>query len=311
MASKRTSFFQTIKVIAAIFLARVRRAIVGFLPLASKFSMSAFSCWGQLYSINTIAGQGLALGDGGPAASARFGAVSAIALGPDGSLYIADPVYPQVRRMTPDGKISLFAGGPVRGFGGDGGPATSAMLNNPTALLVDSGGNVFIGDSGNHRVRLVTAFGNIQTIAGNGQVAPDPSVSPVLPGEGGPATAAPLNQISGLVFASNSDLIISDFGNNRIFRVSSGIITTVAGNATVPATLASQPAKTATLSGPSGVASDLYGNIYFSELNTDVVRMVDTHGNLTVLIGTGPGWAAGRQWLPPLLSSRPAHRHGL
>ena len=109
----------------------------------------------------------------------------------------------------------------------------------------------------------------------------------MLPGEGGPATAAPLNQISGLAFASNSDLIISDAGNNRIFRVSSGMITTMAGNATAPASLTAQPAKSATLGGPTGVAADLYGNIYFSELDTDVVRMIDVKGNLTVLIGTG------------------------
>ena len=261
------------------------RSHLVFIPAA--FLLAAFCCLGQNYALSTIAGQGLSLGDGGPAINARFGSVSAVALGPDGSLYIADSAYHQVRRMTPDGKIALFAGGPVRGYGGDGGPATSALLDTPTALVLDSGGNVFIGDSGNHRVRLVNTFGNIQTIAGNGQIPPAPNVSPVFPGEGGAATAAPLNQISGLAFASNSDLIISDFGNNRVFRVSSGIITTVAGNATSPASLAAQPAKSATLQGPTGVATDLYGNIYFSELTTAVVRQVDVKGNLTVLIGPG------------------------
>jgi hypothetical protein len=77
-----------------------------------------------------------------------------------------------------------------------------------------------------------------------------------------------------------------DSGNHRVRLVTA---TTVAGDAGTPASLASQPAKPATLSGPTGVAADLYGNIYFSELTTDVVRMIDTHGNLTVLIGTGPG----------------------
>jgi uncharacterized protein (TIGR03437 family) len=259
-----------------------------FLTTAAFF-WAAFCCLGQNYSISTIAGQGLALGDGGRPLAARFGSVSAVALGPDGSLYIADSAYHQVRKVTPQGNISLFAGGSVRGFGGDGGPATSALLDTPTALAVDSGGSVYIGESGNHRVRVVNIWGNIQTFAGNGQIAPAPNVSPVFPGEGGLATAAPLNQISGLAFASNSDLIISDVGNNRIFRVSSGMITTMAGNATTPASLAAQSAKSATLGQPTGVATDLYGNVYFSELSTDVVRMIDVHGNLTVLIGTGPG----------------------
>src|SRR6185369_5150959 len=150
-----------------------------------------------------------------------------------------DAAYHQVRKVAPNGTITLFAGGAVRGFGGDGGPATSALLDTPTALLLDSGGSLYIGDSGNHRVRVVSPFGNIQTFAGNGQLAPSPALSPVLPGEGGPATSAPLNQISALAFASNGDLLIADSGNNRIFRVSrTGNITTLAGNATTPASLA-------------------------------------------------------------------------
>jgi uncharacterized protein (TIGR03437 family) len=250
--------------------------------------LAVFCCWGQNYSISTFAGQGLALGDGGPAGNARFGTVSATALARDGTLYIADAVYHQVRKVAPDGTITLFAGGAVRGYGGDSGPATSAMLDTPTALAVDSGGAVYIGESGNHRVRVVTTFGNIQTIAGNGQLAPSPAVAHVLPGEGGPATAAPLGQIAALAFASNGDLLIADSGNNRVFRVShAGNITTVAGNATTPASLADQPAAPATLSTPAGVASDYLGNIFIAEQKNGVVRMVDTKGNMTRLIGTG------------------------
>jgi uncharacterized protein (TIGR03437 family) len=255
--------------------------------IISSFFLAITCGWGQNYSISTIAGQGLAFGDGGPAANAKFGAISAVAMGADGSLYIADSIYHQVRKVTPDGKISLFAGGTVRGFAGDGGPATSALLDTPTALVVESGGSVYIGDSGNHRVRVVTPYGFIQTVAGNGQIAPDPGISPVLPGEGGPATAAPLNQISGLAFDSNSNLIISDLGNNRIFQVSGGIIKTLAGNATTAPSLADQPALPATLSGPTGVATDLFGDIYFSELKTAVVRMIDPTGKMTRFIGTG------------------------
>src|SRR6202030_2118212 len=99
--------------------------------------------------------------DSGPAANARFGIVSAVAAGPDGSVYVADAAYHQVFRVGPNGNISLFAGCQTRGFGGDFGPATSAMLDTPTALAVDSAGDVFIGDSGNHRIREVTMYGNI------------------------------------------------------------------------------------------------------------------------------------------------------
>jgi uncharacterized protein (TIGR03437 family) len=250
--------------------------------------LAAFSCTAQNYAISTIAGQGLFLGDGGPAANARFGTISAIAMAKDGSLYIADSAFHQVRRVGPDGNVTLFAGSSVRGFGGDGGPATSAMLDTPTALVVDSGGALYIGDSGNHRVRVVSIYGNILTVAGNGQVPPSPSISPVFPGEGGAATAASINQVSALSFASNGDLLIADSGNNRIFRVTNhGNISTLAGNATTPAGLGDQPAASATLNAPGGLTADYLGDVYFAEPNMGVVRKIDTSGKMTVLIGTG------------------------
>ena len=259
--------------------------------------LPALFCQVPNFGISTIAGQGLALGDGGSAFNARFGAISAVALGPDGSVYIADPLYNQVRRITPNGKLNLVAGGPVRGFGGDGGPATSALLNTPSALIVDTGGDVYIADSGNHRVRMVSVWGDIQTVAGNGQIPPAPSASPVFPGEGGPATSAALNQVSSLALASNGDLIIADAGNNRIFRISNGILTTIAGNATVPGSLNPQPAKSATLNGPTGVTADSIGNVYFCELGTSSLRMIDPKGNLTQL--AGPGSSLGYTLLSP------------
>ncbi len=211
-----------------------------------------------------------------------------------------------MRKVTPDGKIFLFAGSSVRGFGGDGGPATAAMLDTPTALVVDSGGFVYIGDSGNHRIRVVTPYGNIQTFAGNGQVPPSAAASPAFPGEGGPATSASLNRIAGLAFASTGDMIIADSGNNRVFRVSSGTITTVAGNATAPPSLAAQPALPATLNVPTGVAGDDLGDIFVAEQATGVVRMIDTNGKMTVIIGTGsatsPPVSSGSPLSYPLLS---------
>jgi uncharacterized protein (TIGR03437 family) len=258
--------------------------------------LPALFCQVPNFVISTVAGLGPALGDGGFGLNARFGAISAVAMGPDGSLYVADSFYHQVRRITPDGKIALFAGS-VRGFAGDGGPATSAQLNTPSALTVDTGGDVFIGDSGNHRVRMVSIWGDIQTVAGNGQIAPSPAASPVLPGEGGPATSAPLNQIAGLALASNGDLVIADAGNNRVFRISNGLLNTIAGNATVPASLTAQPAKPATLQGPTGVTADEIGDIFFCELGTSSLRMIDAHGNLTQI--AGPGSPLGYTLLQP------------
>ena len=261
------------------------RALWAIVPALSLFQFSGSA---QNYTINTVAGLSSNFRDGGPAGTARFGVVSAVATGPDGSVYVADAAYNRVFRVRPGGRISLFAGSGMRGFGGDFGPAAAAMLDTPTALAVDSGGDVFIGDSGNHRVREVTVYGNIQTVAGTGQIAPSPALSPILPGEAGPATSAPLNQIAGLTFASNGDLVIADIGNNRIFRVSNdGNIHTVAGNATARASLDDQAALSATLSGPTGVAADLYGSIYFAEQQSGLIHKIDANGRMTRIVGTG------------------------
>jgi RHS repeat-associated protein len=108
--------------------------------------------------------------DGGPAATAvlNIGQNSSIALGPDGSLYVAETFANAIRRVSPAGIISTVAGSGAGGFGGDGGPALNAMLNMPTGVAVFPDGSVLIADTGNSRVRLVSPKGGIRTIAGSG-----------------------------------------------------------------------------------------------------------------------------------------------
>src|SRR5579872_1987549 len=120
-------------------------------PLFFLLLLATQAAFGQNYAISTVVGSGPNLGDGNAATGARFGTVSAVMLAPDGSVYVADFGYGQVRRVAPNGTISLFAGGPVEGFGGDEGPATSALLSGPSALAMDPAGNIYIGETGNHR----------------------------------------------------------------------------------------------------------------------------------------------------------------
>ena len=113
-------------------------------------------------------------GDGGPATNASLAFPSGVAIGPDGSLYIADTGNSRIRRVGPDGIITTMAGmGTVAairgdGYGGDGGPATKALLNNPLQVATGADGTLYIADSTNNRVRRIGSDGIITTVAGNG-----------------------------------------------------------------------------------------------------------------------------------------------
>jgi serine/threonine-protein kinase len=153
--------------------------------------------------ISTVAGNGAlgAIGDGGPAPDAEIGNPFGLAIGADGSVYIADRSNHVVRRVGPDGIISTVAGIPPQepgggpGFAGDGGPATAALLNQPLRLAIGSDGSLFIGDGGNRAIRRVSPSQAISTIAGQGQTG--------FAGDGGPAGAALLGVPTGVAVSAD------------------------------------------------------------------------------------------------------------
>ena len=183
------------------------------------------SAWGQTYTISTIAGGGgNTLPVDIPGTSANFGfpasAPTNVAADQAGNLFFA---YQNavLRLDATTGILTLAAGNGTAGFSGDNGPATSAQLNNPTGVAVDSAGNLYIADSGNNRIRKV-ANGVIATVAGNGFKG--------FFGDNGPATSAVLDQPGDIAVDSAGNLYISDPDNQRIRKVANGVITTVAGN---------------------------------------------------------------------------------
>ncbi len=156
-------------------------------------------------------------GDGGPATSARLSFPNDVVVDPAGNLFIADRENHRVRMVDPiTGIITTVVGTGVPGFGGDGGPATSARINNPTDLVLDGAGNLYIADELNHRVRNVDTQGIITTIVGTGIAG--------FSGDSGLATSASLRGPRNLAINHAGDLFISDVGNNRVrkvFRVAS------------------------------------------------------------------------------------------
>jgi sugar lactone lactonase YvrE len=237
--------------------------------------------------ITTVAGNGVYAfsGDGGPATSASLWDPQGLGLDSVGNLFIADYGNCRIRRVDAStGIITTVAGNGIRGFSGDGGPATSAQLSLPWSVSVDISGNLFIADADNHRVRRVDATTHIiTTFAGGG---------PGGIGDGGPATSAFLNGNFGSVLDHAGNLLIADAGNERIRKVdhSTGIITTIAGSGNSGFTGDNGAATSATLNFPMSVAVDSLGNLIIADTFNNHVRRVDAAtGKIATLAGGGTG----------------------
>ncbi len=155
-------------------------------------------------------------GDGGLATQAQMSLPMAVTVAPDGSVYVSDAGNSRIRQITPDGKIKTIVGyGPAAdtyggGYGGDGGPAEKGKLFSATDLKCDAAGNLYIVDSGNHRLRVIRG-GLISTIAGNGQQG--------FNGDGKAATAAELNAPQKIAVAKDGTVFISDRANHVIRKL--------------------------------------------------------------------------------------------
>ncbi len=234
-------------------------------------------------SLTAIAGNGNAdfTGDGGLGTAASLDNPAAVAVDASGNVYVADEYNNRVRMITPNGIITTIAGTGDYGFTGDHGPAILAQLNLPAGIAVDSSGNVYVADTFNNRVRKIDTNGNINTIVGNGTAGYN--------GDGSLGPAAELNNPAGLALDNNGNLFIADFNNNLIRKVnlSTGIISTIAGNGTSTSSGDNGPALGAGLFGPQGVAVDSQGNVYVAESRGNKIRKVTPNGAISTIAGTG------------------------
>ena len=285
-------------------------------------------------TITTFAGTSRGFsGDGGPAIRAQLDLPRDVAVDGKGNVYIADYSNYRVRKVSPTGRISTFAGavgvagdllfegggphglafdrkgnlyisvengfllkatpngalttiagvepgtcqGTVEGCLGDGGPATSAFIDDPEGVAVDAQGAVYFADYALHRVRKVSPSGIISTIAGTGKLG--------FSGDGGPATQAQLYEPKGVAVDRKGNLYIADSSNNRVRKVSrGGKITTYAGTGKAGFSGDGGPATRAKMYAPWGLAVDTRGNLYITEGNTRV-RKVSPSGKIATIAG--------------------------
>ena len=234
-------------------------------------------------------------GDGGQATRAQLNAPQGIAFDSAGNIYIADSKNNRVRMVSTAGVISTFAGTGQISFGGphtfnDGGLATNGLLHLPGGVAVDSKNNVYIADTGDNLIRIVTTDGLINSVAGDSYGA--------YFGDAGPATTAELHNPEDVAVDSSGNIYIADTGNSAIRKVTAdGNINTVAGNCTAATGCSSGStgdggsATAATLTAPFSVALDSSGNMYIVENGDSKIRKVDTSGNINSIVGTGtPGF---------------------
>lgn len=222
-------------------------------------------------------------GDGRPAVEAQLNFPTAVAVDREGNLYIADTMNHRVRMVdVTTGIISTLAGTGQARFSGDGGPAHQAALNEPAALAVGDEGRLYIADQSNHRVRMVDIkTGVIRTVAGTGVAAYD--------GDGRPAVDTALAGPSGLALVGNR-LYIADTFNGRVRCVdlSSGLMTTVAGDGGVYRYESPSDAPSPSLSRPTGIALDREGRLFLTDSDNHLIRQWDwTSGTAFCMAGQG------------------------
>ncbi len=226
-------------------------------------------------TISTIAGPGEITTDE-TATGPRMGRVLTVAVNKTGIVFLSH--NNRIRALLPSGKFAPFAGTGKKPFGGDGGPAVEAGLDNPMGLASDFAGNLFISDTNHHRIRKVTPDGIITTIAGTGAQG--------FGGDKGPATDAKLNSPRNIALDEAGNLYIADNGNHRVRKVTpEGVIVTLAGTARSGNDGDGGPAVEARMSNPWGVAVDRAGNVFIADAISERVRMVTPDGIIHAIAG--------------------------
>lgn len=246
--------------------------------------------------VTTFAGMAASSGKAdGTGSAARFNHPPSVAADSQGNLYVADPGNHTIRKITPSGVVSTLAG--LAGSSGSAnGTGSTARFSNPSGVAVDGASNVYVGDSGNNTIRKITPGGVVSTLAGLA------GTSGLTDGTG---NAARFTDPKGVAVDGSGNVYVADASNHTIRKVTpNGVVTTLAGSAGINGS-ADGTGSEARFNFPTGVAVDLAGNVYVTDLDNNTIRkirpggIVTTLGGLPETIGSADGTAAEARFYNP------------
>lgn len=224
--------------------------------------------------VSILAGNGVAGLVDATGQSARFNSPNGLVSDPSGNVYVADRGNHCIRKVTASGVVTTIAGNGTAGFAD--GQGSAAMFSSPVAVALDSGGNFYVSDYGNYRIRKITSAGLVSTLAGNG-------TSAYVDGTG---TSARFKGPHGMAVDVQGNVYVADLHNHCIRKITSaGVVSTLAGNGATA--FAEGTGTSATLNAPWGVAVDASGYVYAAEMNGQRIRKIAPNGATMVVAGCG------------------------
>ncbi len=205
---------------------------------------------------------------------ASFNLPTVVAIDSHGTIFVVDRSNHKIRKITPNGDVTTFAGSGISGS--TDGIGTAASFRFPDGAVFDSQDNLFISDQSNHKIRKITPDGTVSTFAGSGSIGAANAIG----------TAASFYFPAGMAVDANDNLLVADFGNNTIRKITpDGTVTTFAGSGIMGS--ADGTVATAQFNGATGVGVDQYGVVFVADYYNNKIRKIDTSGNVTTFAGTG------------------------
>ena len=238
-------------------------------------------------NVTTLAGSGSrGYADGQGTAAIFHSPFGDLAVDGSGNVYVADTNNNRIRKITPSGDVTTLAGSGRNSFNGDtaviegssyaDGPGTKASFASPSGVAVDGSGNVYVADTGNHRIRKITPGGNVTTLAGSGSIGH-------VDGQGSEAS---FYEPTGVAVDESRNVYVADKGNARIRKITpSGNVTTLAGSGSRG--YGEGQGTAASFAYPYGLAVDGVGNVYVADNGNNRIRKITPSGNVTTLAGSG------------------------